>query len=121
MTANEIEKLRHAAYTACSEMGCFCPDGESGICPICRLEKALHGVTGSARAGRASAEEWNARCKPGQPVVVKRDDGSLWYTKTRSEAWNLGDGRPVVMLEKKSGGYDLLRVTAIEHIETVLA
>lgn len=70
---------------------------------------------------KRTAEEWNARCRPGQPVVVKRDDGSLWYTKTRSEAWDIGGGYPVVLLEGKSGGYALSRVTAIEHTDTTLA
>jgi hypothetical protein len=68
-------------------------------------------------AQTVTAEAWNAAYKPGQPVIVRRDDGSLWNTKTRSEAWNLGHGQPVVMLEGKSGGYDLSRVRPIFNDE----
>lgn len=68
-----------------------------------------------------TAEEWNRLYKPGIGVVVKLDDGKLWHTNTRSEAWNLGHGQPVVMLEGKSGGYDLSRVTPMERQETPLA
>jgi hypothetical protein len=56
------------------------------------------------------ASEWNELHKPGIGVLVKLDDGRLWHTKTRSEAWKLGDGQPMVMLDGKSGGYDLSRV-----------
>jgi hypothetical protein len=58
-----------------------------------------------------TAEEWNAQYPVGTPVIVVKDHGEMWETKTRSEAWNLGHGQPVVMLEGKSGGYDLSRVT----------
>jgi hypothetical protein len=60
-----------------------------------------------------TAAEWNARHKPGIDVVVALDDGTTWKTKTRSEAWELGHGQPVVMLEGKSGGYDLARVAPL--------
>jgi len=59
-----------------------------------------------------TAADWNAKHKPGTWVLVMLDDGKIWNTKTRSEAWELGHGQPVVMLEGKSGGYDLSRVTA---------
>lgn len=68
-----------------------------------------------------TADEWNRLHKTGVGVVVKLDDGSLWHTKTRSEAWNLGHGQPVVMLEGKSGGYDLSRITPMERQDTPLA
>lgn len=61
-----------------------------------------------------TAEEWNAAHEPGIDVVVRLDNGELWRTKTRSEAWNLGHGQPVVMLEGKSGGYDLSRVAPLQ-------
>jgi hypothetical protein len=64
---------------------------------------------------------WNQFYGPGTSVVVKLDDGKLWHTKTRSVAWDLGGGQPVVMLEGKSGGYDLDRVTPLELQDTVLA
>jgi hypothetical protein len=46
----------------------------------------------------------------GTPVTVTLDDGSPWETETRSAAWALGHGAPVVLLEGKSGGYALERV-----------
>ena len=68
-----------------------------------------------------TATEWNAIHRPGIGVLVKLDDGKLWHTKTRSEAWELGGGQPVVMLEGRAGGYDLNRVTLMERQDTVLA
>lgn len=67
---------------------------------------------------KMTAEQWNAAHKPGIGVLVKLDDGKLWHTKTRSEAWALGHGQPVVMLEGRSGGYDLERVTPMERQDT---
>jgi hypothetical protein len=39
----KLDELRAAAIHACSEMGCFCPDGVEGECAMCKLEKALNG------------------------------------------------------------------------------
>lgn len=68
-----------------------------------------------------TADEWNRSNKPGIQVLVKLDDGRLWQTKTRSEAWELGHGRAVVLLEGKSGGYDLSRVKPHQIQDTPLA
>lgn len=68
-----------------------------------------------------TAAEWNAAHRPGIGVIVKKDDGTLKFTRTRSEAWELGHGQPVVMLEGISGGYDLARVTPMEIQDTPLA
>ena len=68
-----------------------------------------------------TADEWNAQHKPGIGVLVKLDSGKLWHTKTRSEAWTLGGGQPVVMLEGRSGGYSLERVRPMERQDTTLA
>ena len=68
-----------------------------------------------------TAAQWNQAHRPGAAVIVKLDNGTLKYTRTRSEAWNLGHGQPVVMLEGISGGYDLARVTPQEIQETPLA
>ena len=57
-----------------------------------------------------TAGDWNTLHKVGIRVRVTLDSGALWFTRTRSEAWTLGHGQPVVMLEGKSGGYDLARV-----------
>lgn len=60
-----------------------------------------------------TADEWNVTHKPGDAVIVVEDDGSRTYTKTRSEAWNLGGHTNVVLLKGKSGGYALDRVVAV--------
>lgn len=70
---------------------------------------------------KISAEKWNAKHRPGIGVLVKLDNGTLWHTKTRSEAWELGHGQPVIMLEGKAGGYDLQRITPMERQDTPLA
>lgn len=57
-----------------------------------------------------NVETWNASYPVGTPVTVTKDDGTKIETKTRSIAWALGDGTPVVMLEGISGGYLLSRV-----------
>lgn len=70
---------------------------------------------------RTTAAAWNERNKVGIGVIVKLDDGKLWLTKTRSEAWELGHRQAVVMLEGRSGGYDLDRVRPMEIEDTPLA
>lgn len=54
--------------------------------------------------------EVNTQLPSGTSVIVIRDDGAEWHTKTRSEPWQLGHGQWVVALEGKAGGYDLSRV-----------
>lgn len=43
----ENARLRHAIHQACSDMGCYCADDDplpdNLKCPMCKLEKALHG------------------------------------------------------------------------------
>lgn len=58
-------------------------------------------------------DTWNTNYPSGTPVEVTLDDESQWKTKTRSKAWALGDGTPVVMLEGKTGGYLLSRVLPV--------
>ena len=73
------------------------------------------------KARAISAAEWNKTHHPGCGVVVTLDNGTRKFTKTRSEAWELGHGQPVVMLEGISGGYDLARVAPLEIQDTPLA
>ena len=52
----------------------------------------------------------------GTPVVLREDNGELTFTRTRSEPWQLGGnnaatGAWVVLVEGKSGGYSLERIT----------
>ena len=44
-------------------------------------------------------------------VYLVEDDGSVTVTKTRSIAWDLGCGEPVVKVDGKRGGYLLSRIT----------
>lgn len=48
----------------------------------------------------------------GTPVIVRKDDGTVIETKTRSAPWMLC-GTAVVLLEGISGGYSLDRVTPV--------
>lgn len=58
------------------------------------------------------AQEWNDKYPVGQLVELIEDNGSVTHTKTRSEAWELGHGKPVIMVVGKSGGYLLSRIRA---------
>ena len=55
--------------------------------------------------------EFNARCPVGTEVHLINDLGQVEHTRTRSEAWVLGGHSPVIMVEGRSGGYDLTRIT----------
>lgn len=67
-----------------------------------------------------TADEWNERYPIGTPVVaypgVLPDDptaASLCTrldTRTRSAAWTLGHGRPVVKVEGRAGGIALTHI-----------
>lgn len=53
------------------------------------------------------AEHFNSRVPVGTPVrywSVRGKPLDYWDTVTRSEAWRLGDGTPVVLLEGLIGG-----------------
>ena len=60
-----------------------------------------------------NAQDWNARFAEGTEVCVTLDNGDPWFTTTRSEAWELGHGQPVVMLSGRSGSFALERVEAV--------
>lgn len=57
-----------------------------------------------------TAAEWNTKYPEGTHVTLVLDDGSKLATKTRSIAWELGHGQPVVKVEGKTGGWLLSRV-----------
>ena len=59
-----------------------------------------------------TSEEWNSTYGVGQSVYVTEDDGSLTATQTRSDAWDLGSGEPVIKVTGKTGGYSLKRIKA---------
>lgn len=67
---------------------------------------------------RWTAEQWNAQYPVGTPVLFtpvlgQEDAFPKESRKTRSEAWELGHGEPVVMLEGRTGG------CALSHCEPV--
>lgn len=63
---------------------------------------------------------WNALNPVGSPCDLILDNGQTFRTSTRSEAWNLGHGQAVVMVEGKSGGWMLERVRILEnHIAAI--
>lgn len=78
------------------------------------IDKKLHGTRTVREQDQLTAEtrvqDWNARVFVGHPCHVTRDDGSSFFTRTRSEAWLLGDRTPVVQVEGISGCYALSRV-----------
>ena len=59
------------------------------------------------------ADEWNEKVKPGAAVIVTEDNGCKTYTKTRSEAWDLGDHATVVLLKGRTGGFNVDRIVAV--------
>lgn len=64
-----------------------------------------------------TAEEWNSAYPVGTAVTaypLTRDDEPL-YTRTRSQAWTLGHGAPVVAVEGYVGGIHLTHVDVIEY------
>ena len=62
--------------------------------------------------GRTIAKTWN-ECHPiGAEVILIDDDGEREDTTTGSQAWTLGDGAPVILVECRSGSYALERIIA---------
>lgn len=61
----------------------------------------------------AEASHFNEKYPVGTRVSVRRDDGTVTRTKTRSRAWVLAGVCPVVMVEGIRGAYLLSRVTVI--------
>lgn len=55
-------------------------------------------------------EEWNAAHAIGTDVIVTKDLGEQFPTKTRSPAWVLSGHTPVIMVNGISGCYLLDRV-----------
>ena len=66
---------------------------------------------------KISANEFNALYKEGTPVKYYplSDEDNFEETKTRSIAWELGHGEPVVLVEGRTGG------VALSHIEIIPA
>ncbi|WP_436759374.1 hypothetical protein [Streptosporangium sp. V21-05] len=62
-----------------------------------------------------TADDWNALHPIGTPVLAwpgTRDDEPL-TTRTRTPAWTLGHGAPVVSVEGVAGGIFLTHIEAV--------
>lgn len=69
-----------------------------------------------AMSGRLhTVVSWNRQHPPGTPVRYFPVLGQLEHadTKTRSEAWELGSGEPVVLIEGRTGGIALSNLTPL--------
>lgn len=60
---------------------------------------------------QAEVAAWNLRNPPGTPVLVTKDDGTEFLTRTRSEAEVLGGHTAVVWLDGLRGCFVLHRCT----------
>ena len=65
-----------------------------------------------SKAAQELCERWNKLHPVGSAVTVTKDDGSKLETTTRSEAWRLRSGTPVVLVDGSIGCYKLTRVAA---------
>lgn len=61
-------------------------------------------------------DQWNKKYPVGTAVELTNDDGKIENTKTRSEAWLLGSGHPVVSVVGRTGGYLLERIKPLKVI-----
>ena len=59
-------------------------------------------------------DDWNDKYPPGTPVHLVNDDQQVEHTRTRTPAWLLGDGTPVVSVEGRTGGYLMDRISVRE-------
>ncbi len=60
---------------------------------------------------------WNATVPAGTEVILVDDFGDEERTKTRTPAWQLGHGHPVVSVDGRSGGYRLYRIRPVTEEE----
>lgn len=67
--------------------------------------------------GDALVVAFNKQWPPGSRCTLVKDRGEQVETRTRSVAWQVGAGSPVVMVDGISGGYALERVIP-HHPET---
>lgn len=75
-------------------------------------------MTARRRPRGMTAAQWNAKHPIGTPVrywprLARIALTTPVDTRTRSEAWELGDGSPVVLCEGRSGGLSL------SHLEPI--
>ncbi len=80
--------------------------------------RAWHGRDTRKESQEQSAQDWNNRHRIGVAVTVTRDDGSKVNTVTKSDAYLLGHGQAVILLEGISGCYALDRVGPADEAAT---
>ena len=66
--------------------------------------------------GQVVCDVWNEQWPEGTVVILVKDRGERFETKTRSSAWMIG-GTPCVMVEGGGGGYELARMTPVRPAE----
>lgn len=64
---------------------------------------------------------WNDHTPEGSDVELIDDLGDRHRTRTRSVAWVIGGGVPVVMVEGRSGGYLLSRLVRVVALVLLVA
>ena len=75
----------------------------------------------SKKKHKISAKEWNEKYPIGTKVdydSVLPPIGPAIRSETRSEAWELGDGSPVVLLRGSVGGKHLSHLRVVQDAET---
>ncbi|KKM68207.1 hypothetical protein LCGC14_1463210 [marine sediment metagenome] len=55
---------------------------------------------------------WNSQYPVGTKVILTNDTGGEEITATRSQAWVIPSGPPLVSVEGRAGGYLLTRIKA---------
>ena len=58
----------------------------------------------------------NTEMPEGTPVVVRKDNGTILKTVTRSKPWLLGGHTWVVMVDGIAGGYSLNRISPLSAL-----
>jgi hypothetical protein len=81
--------------------------------PRISADKAKRGADAAEHSRRLA--DWNMAVPPGTRVGLRRALGEAEsvVTRTRSRAWALDDGTPVVFVEGKPGGYALTHLRPI--------
>jgi hypothetical protein len=75
------------------------------------MRTASQGTISHAAAEQRIVDAWNKAHPVGSQVTLRLDNGTGVQTKTRSAAWVMGGHTAVVMVEGKTGGWALDRVT----------
>ncbi len=60
-------------------------------------------------------DAWNKKYGIGEPVLVKKDDGEILHTKTRSKAQVMPSGQAVIWVVGITGCYDLARIAPVKQ------